>query len=117
MSKIKEQLSKKIPDWRYSYRQLLDEKGSKVISEVTISAAYEGMRGVKGMICDTSSVSADKGLHIRGKHILELVELIPEEILYFLLIGDFADSDSLTDRKSTRLNSSHVRTSRMPSSA
>ena len=27
------------------------------------------------------------------------------------------DADFLTDRKSTRLNSSHVRTSRMPSSA
>ncbi|NDB80137.1 hypothetical protein EB155_09765, partial [archaeon] len=65
MSKIKEKLSQKIPDWRYNYRQLLDEKGNKVISEVTIGAAYEGMRGVKGMICDTSSVTADKGLHIR----------------------------------------------------
>ena len=43
------------------------------------------------------------------------------------LIADFIDSESvssqnqlkglLKDRKSTRLNSSHVRTSRMPSSA
>ena len=54
MGKLKEQLSKKIPDWRYNYRQLLDEKGDHVTSSVTINAAYSGMKGVKGMICDTS---------------------------------------------------------------
>jgi citrate synthase len=108
MSKIKEKLSQKIPDWRYNYRQLLDEKGNKVISEVTIGAAYEGMRGVKGMICDTSSVTADKGLHIRGKHILELVELIPEETLYLLLTGDFTDSDTLKNIQQDLKNRSIV---------
>ena len=30
MGKLKESLSKKIPDWRYNYRQLLDEKGDNV---------------------------------------------------------------------------------------
>ena len=35
--------------------------------------------------------------------------------LYFRSLTD--DSVNMTDRKSTRLNSSHVRTSRMPSSA
>ena len=56
MGKLKEHLSKKIPDWRYNYRQLLDEKGDTVTSTVTIDKAYSGMKGVKGMICDTSSV-------------------------------------------------------------
>ena len=31
--------------------------------------------------------------------------------------GHYADGDSVTDRKSTRLNSSHIPLSRMPSSA
>ena len=73
MGKLKEHLSKKIPDWRYNYRQLLDEKGDQVTSTVTINTAYSGMKGVKGMICDTSSVTADAGLHVRGKHILDSV--------------------------------------------
>ena len=77
MGKLKEHLSKKIPDWRYNYRQLLDEKGDTVTSTVTINKAYSGMKGVKGMICDTSSVTADAGLHVRGKHILDLVDLKP----------------------------------------
>ena len=40
MGKLKEQLSKKIPDWRYNYRQLLDEKGDTVTSTVTIAVSY-----------------------------------------------------------------------------
>ena len=77
MGKLKEQLSKKIPDWRYNYRQLLDEKGDQVTSTVTSNAAYSGMKGVKGMICDTSSVTADAGLHVRGKHIFCLLYTSP----------------------------------------
>ena len=37
----------------------------------------------------------------------------PEEVLYLFL----AECDYCTDRKSTRLNSSHIQKSRMPSSA
>jgi len=95
MGHLKEDLAKKIPDWRYNYRQLLDEKGDHVTSTVTIEKAYSGMRGVKGMICDTSSVTADAGLHVRGHHILDLVHIKPEEVLYLLLIGDLPDKDSL----------------------
>ena len=97
MGKLKEHLSKKIPDWRYNYRQLLDEKGDQVTSTVTINTAYSGMKGVKGMICDTSSVTADAGLHVRGKHILDLVDLKPEEILYLLLIGELPNEEELLD--------------------
>ena len=97
MGKLKEHLSKKIPDWRYNYRQLLDEKGDQVTSTVTINTAYSGMKGVKGMICDTSSVTADAGLHVRGKHILDLVDLKPEEILYLLLIGELPKEEELLD--------------------
>ena len=61
MGKLKENLAKKIPDWRYNYRKLLDQKGDHVTSTVTIEKAFSGMRGVKGMICDTSSVTADAG--------------------------------------------------------
>ena len=97
MGKLKDNLSKKIPDWRYSYRQLLDEKGDKITSTVTVEKAYSGMKGVKGMICDTSSVTAEKGLHVRGKHILDLVDLKPEEILYLLLIGDLPSDEDVVD--------------------
>ena len=97
MGKLKENLAKKIPDWRYNYRQLLDEKGDHVTSTVTIEKAFSGMRGVKGMICDTSSVTADAGLHVRGYHILDLVHIKPEEVFYLLLVGQLPNKDELED--------------------
>jgi len=70
------------------------ELGDKVISGVTVKQAYGGMRGVKGMICDTSVVEPDKGLIIRGYPLLEIKDLWPEEIFYLLLTGEKPDKEA-----------------------
>ncbi len=108
MGKLKENLAKKIPDWRYNYRQLIDEKGDHVTSNVTIEKAFSGMRGVKGMICDTSSVTADAGLHVRGHHILDLVHIKPEEVLYLMLVGELPNKEELEDLQQSLHSRSEV---------
>ena len=108
MGKLKENLAKNIPDWRYNYRQLLDEKGDTVTSTVTIEKAFSGMRGIKGMICDTSSVTADAGLHVRGRHILDLVDIKPEEVLYLMLVGEIPNKEELEDLQRSLHNRSEV---------
>ncbi len=100
MSILLKTLSKKIPDWRYEAKQLLDEKGDKVVSNVTVAQAYGGMRGVKGLVCDTSAVSPDSGLIIRGRPLLEITDILPEEVFYLLLTGDMPDKDALKDLQS-----------------
>ena len=55
------------------------------------------MRGVKSMICDTSAVSADEGLIIRGYPILQIIDKLPEEVFYLLLTGDLPDQLQLSD--------------------
>ena len=97
MPNLLETLSKKIPDWRYEAQQLLEEKGDKVVSNVTVAQAYGGMRGVKGLVCDTSAVSADSGLIIRGRPLLEITDILPEEVFYLLLTGDLPDKAALKD--------------------
>ena len=97
MPNLLETLSKKIPDWRYEAQQLLEEKGDKVVSNVTVAQAYGGMRGVKGLVCDTSAVSADSGLIIRGRPLLEITDILPEEVFYLLLTGDLPDEAALQD--------------------
>ncbi|MFQ6677780.1 MAG: citrate (Si)-synthase [Fidelibacterota bacterium] len=92
-----QKLSKKIPDWRYEAKQIIDEKGDHVISNVTVQQSYGGMRGVKGLICDTSSVSADKGLIIRGFPLLDITHILPEEVFYLLLTGELPEEDELKD--------------------
>ena len=100
MSILLEKLEEKIPNWRDDVRSLLSDAGSSVISEVTLKQAYGGMRGVKGLVCETSSVSADTGLIIRGKPLLDIIEILPEEVLYLLLTGDLPDNASLKELQS-----------------
>ena len=100
MGKLYNILENKIPDWRYNYKKLFDQKGNVVIGDVTIGKALSGMRGIKGLACDTSYVTADEGLHIRGSHILDLVHILPEEVLHLLLTGDIPNKAMLADLQS-----------------
>jgi citrate synthase len=97
MSHLYETLRKKIPEWRYEVKQLIDAKGDASISNVTLAQAYGGMRGVKGLVCDTSSVSPDTGLIIRGRPLLSITNILPEEVFYLLLTGDLPDDTALKD--------------------
>ncbi|MEO0095470.1 MAG: citrate (Si)-synthase [candidate division WOR-3 bacterium] len=99
MDIIKLKLKEKIPLWRDEIKNLVKEYGDKVISEVTVSQAYGGMRGVKALICDTSEVPPDKGLIIREIPIAQLKNKLPEEVLYLLIIGDLPDKEATEEVK------------------
>ena len=94
MSTLQRMLEEKIPKYREEVGRVLKQHGDKTISEVTIKQAYGGMRGVKGMICDTSVVEPDKGLIVRGRPLLEVKHLWPEEILFLLLTGEEPDANA-----------------------
>ncbi len=105
MAKLQNALAKKIPAWRDEIRTLIKKNGNQKISEVTIQQAYGGMRGVKGMICDTSEVPPDKGLMIRGTPIGDLTAKTPEDIFYMLCTGDLPnarDRKALSDELAAR---------------
>ncbi len=99
MDVIKLKLKEKIPVWREEIKNLVKEYGDKVISEVTVSQAYGGMRGVKALICDTSEVPPDKGLIIRGIPIAQLKNKLPEEVLYLLIVGELPDKSATEEVK------------------
>ncbi|HHS14169.1 MAG TPA: citrate (Si)-synthase [bacterium] len=95
MATLQDKLSEQLPRKREEIRSLVKDHGDKVMSEVTVAQAFGGMRGVKGLICDTSLVEPDVGLIIRGRNILELVDHLPEEIFYLLLTGELPDKAAL----------------------
>ncbi len=97
MASLKEKFAAKIPEWGSEIKAILKGKGDFKISDVTVTQAFGGMRGVKGMICDTSLVEPDKGLIIRGIPILDLTDRIPEEIFYLLLLGELPGPDDIKD--------------------
>jgi len=97
VSRLSKILEQKIPKWREEALSLIHEKGDAVISEATVSHAYAGMRGIKGLICDTSSVSPEKGLIVRGKPLLDIKHILPEEVFFLLISGEMPSKEDLED--------------------
>ena len=97
MNSLKNQLKKQIPILQDDIKQLIFDKGDQKISEVTVAQAYSGLRGIKAFVCDTSSVSADKGLIIRGIPLLEMTNVLPEEVFYLLLAGNLPNESELKE--------------------
>ena len=80
MSMLKKELRNQIPNVQNEIKQLISENGDQKISDVTVSQAYSGLRGIKAFVCDTSSVDPDKGLIIRGIQLLDITHILPEEV-------------------------------------
>jgi len=90
-------LSEKIPEWQDEIRKVIQDKGDTKVGDVTVSQLYGGMRGIKGLTCETSAVSADKGLIIRGNPLLDITHILPEEVFYLLLTDELPDDGQLSD--------------------
>ena len=100
---LKEKLSYLIPEWRERVSLLLNESRDCKIGEVTIGQVYGGMRGIKGLVSDISSVDPNEGIRLRGFTIPELLELLPKDksaempmvggLYYLLLIGEIPSLD------------------------
>lgn len=95
MGKLHDRLAEQAPGLREKVHAIVAEHGEAVVSQVTVSQLYGGMRGVKGLVCDTSVVEPDTGLLIRGIPIGELENRIPEEVFYLLCTGELPDARAL----------------------
>lgn len=95
MAMLKERLAELIPLWRTEAAALRKEHGSRVIDQVTIDQVLGGMRGIKGLVCDTSEVPPDQGMVVRGRPVRELADRTPEEVLYLLLTGEMPDEEGV----------------------
>jgi len=95
---LKSVLDKKVPAEQERVKAFRKECGSKVVGEVTVDMMYGGMRGIKGLVCETSVLDADEGIRFRGYSIPECQKLLPkapggaepmpEGIFWLLITGD-----------------------------
>jgi len=99
MSILKNELKKQIPIVQEEIKKLITKKGDQKISEVTVAQAYSGLRGIKAFVCDTSSVSTEKGLIIRGIPLLDITHISPEEVFYLLIVGKLPNKEQLDNLK------------------
>jgi citrate synthase len=95
MATLKDKLAKQIPALRKEIHELIAANGSAAICQVTVSQIFGGMRGVVGLVCDTSLVDPDQGLSIRGVPIGRLAARKPEEIFFLLCTGELPDAEEL----------------------
>ena len=108
MSKLKDKLQEKIEGWRPRTTKLLKEYGDTKISDVTITQAIGGARGVKCLVTDISYLDPFEGIRFRGYTIPETLEKLPkdanfempfvESFLYLLLTGDIPTEEKCSTR-------------------
>lgn len=104
MEKLKSLFKSKADTLAAEIKDLLKEHGTKKIGEVQLAQIYQGMRGITGMVYETSLLDAQDGIRFRGHAIAELQhklphvpgghEPLPEGIFYLMLTGELpTDAD------------------------
>ncbi len=118
MISLKDKFKEKSDQVGAEIKHLLKEHGSKVIGEVTLSQVYQGMRGITGLVTETSLLDANEGIRFRGYSIPELKEKLPtinggdeplpEALFYLMLIGELPTKEETDNITATLQRRSHV---------
>lgn len=120
MATIKERFKAKADVAAADIKELLKEHGSKKIGEVTLSQIYQGMRGITGLVSETSLLDSQEGIRFRGYSIPELQEKLPkapggseplpEGLFYLMLLDELPTDDDANLVTSLLQRRSHVPT-------
>ena len=118
MGDIKESFKAKADVVGAEIKALLKEHGDKKIGEVTLSQIYQGMRGITGLVSETSLLDAQEGIRFRGYTIPELAEklpkakngteTLPEGLFHLMLLGELPTEDDVQHVTALWQRRSHV---------
>jgi citrate synthase len=115
---IKERFKIKAESLSAEIKDILKEHGSKKIGDTTLSQIYAGMRGMTGLVTETSLLDAQEGIRFRGYSIPEIQqklpkasggsEPLPEGLFFLMLIGDLPDEKDVQELTANWQRRSHV---------
>lgn len=118
MGILKERFKAKAETSAAEIKELLKQHGTKKIGEVQLSQIYQGMRGITGLVSETSLLDSKEGIRFRGHSIPELqeklpkapngVEPLPEGLFYLMLIGELPTEEDAAYITSSWQRRSHV---------
>ena len=118
MGIIKDRFKAKADKTSVEIKELLKEHGNKVIGDVQLSQIYQGMRGMTGLVSETSLLDAQEGIRFRGYSIPQLREKLakapdgseplPEGLFYLMLVGELPSEDDVHHISSVWQRRSHV---------
>src|ERR1043165_7059848 len=99
-------------------KQIIKEKGDVKLGEYTVAEVYQGMKGIIGLVTETSKLDPEEGIRFRGYSIPELreklpkaqgdTEPLPEGIFYLMLIGELPTEDDASNVSNAWARRSHV---------
>jgi citrate synthase len=120
MGSYKEKLKEKGDTAAAEVKSLLKEHGNKVIGEVSLSQVYQGMRGITGLVTETSLLDSQEGIRFRGYSIPELQaklpkakggsEPLPEGLFYLMLFNELPTDEDVNEMTAKWQRRSHVPT-------
>ena len=118
MEEIKDRFSVKATAASLEIKELIKLHGDKKIGEVTLAQVYQGMRGITGLVTETSLLDAQEGIRFRGYSIPELQaslpkapggdEPLPEGLFYLMMVGEVPSNDDVKAITSNWQRRSHV---------
>src|SRR6187431_236276 len=118
MDSLKSSFKTKSEKIAIEIKEMLKEHGAKKIGEVTLAQAYQGMRGITGLVTETSLLDAQEGIRFRGYSIPELQaklpkapgggEPLPEGLFLLMLLGELPSDEDVAHVTSVWQRRSHV---------
>jgi citrate synthase len=120
MEAIKDLFSAKATAAAAEIKEIIKTSGDKKIGEVTLAQAYQGMRGITGLVTETSLLDAQEGIRFRGFSIPELQaklpkapggdEPLPEGLFYLMMVGEIPTEEDVKQITNNWQRRSHVPT-------
>jgi len=118
MGVLKDRFKEKADVAAAEIKELLAKNGDKPIGEVKLAQIYQGMRGITGLVTETSLLDPQEGIRFRGYSIPELreklpktnggTEPLPEGLFHLLLLGELPTADEANYVTSVWQRRSHV---------
>jgi citrate synthase len=118
MGYIKDLFKTKADEQNKEIKGIIEKHGNMKIEEVTLAQAYQGMRGITGLVTETSLLDSNEGIRFRGFSIPELRERLPkaeggseplpEGLFYLMLIGEVPNQEDVDHVSATWARRSHV---------
>ena len=118
MSFTKERFKSKADAVSGEIKDLLKDHGNDKIGEVTLAQIYQGMRGITGLVSETSLLDAQEGIRFRGYSIPDLqqrlpkaqggTEPLPEGLFHLMLMGELPTEEDVHMITSNWQRRSHV---------
>jgi len=118
MGFVKERFKEKADILKNEIKQLVAEHGDHKLGEITVAQIYQGMRGMTGLVTETSLLDSEEGIRFRGYSIPELreklpkaeggTEPLPEGLFYLMLIGELPTVEDVRHLSEVFARRSHV---------